>query len=264
MKELLAVKAHRPAGLALHPTAVEPDELRTETLETPDSYEAAQLSEADLTTLQQQYRKLAALKKTPKRSESPSYVPTTIIMNVLSLADAKAHPLPNDRAVGWFLNPIQHLFGGLFARSLEPDIVAYLVPRKTAEDCRRLPSTSPIQNHVVKPERSPPSLGPNDHCGRRSARPDSPNSSIISELFVAIGPSVLIAKIYWADAGSKWNEGCLYQDAHGDVKIPGLVRVVDQRVVDHWKMRKVVSGSRKPGGPITKREQVCVILDAKT
>jgi hypothetical protein len=69
------------------------------------------------------------------------------------------------------------------------------------------------------------------------------------------GPKVHIAKIYWADAGSKWSEGDLYEDAHGDVKIPGLARVID-----HWKTGKDVIGSRKPGGPITKREQVCVIL----
>jgi len=68
-------------------------------------------------------------------------------------------------------------------------------------------------------------------------------------------PKVHIAKIYWADAGSRWNEGDLYQDAHGDVGIPGLARVES-----HWKTGQVVSGSRKPGGSITKREQVCVIL----
>jgi hypothetical protein len=102
----MPVKAHRLAGLALHPTAVEPNKFWTETLESPDSYKAARLSEADLTTLKQQYRKLARLlKRTPKPSESLSYVPVTIIMNVLSLADAMAHPLPNDQVVGWFLNP---------------------------------------------------------------------------------------------------------------------------------------------------------------
>ena len=35
-------------------------------------------------------------------------------------------------------------------------------------------------------------------------------------------PKVHIAKIYWADTASKWNEEGLYQDAHRDVKIPGL------------------------------------------
>ena len=33
-------------------------------------------------------------------------------------------------------------------------------------------------------------------------------------------------------------------------------------VVAHWKTGKVVSGSQIPGGPITEREQVCVILSS--
>jgi len=128
MKELLAV---RLAGLAPLPTTVELDEFWTETL---NSFDAAQLSETDLTTLKEQYDKLALLKKTPKPSESLSYVPTTIIMNVLSLADAKARPLPDDQVVGWFLNPTQFLSGDPFAKSLKPDIVAYVVPRTIAEE----------------------------------------------------------------------------------------------------------------------------------
>jgi hypothetical protein len=69
------------------------------------------------------------------------------------------------------------------------------------------------------------------------------------------GPKVHIAKIYWADAGSKWNEGDLYKDAHRGGEIPGLARIVD-----HWKTGKVVSGSRELGGTITTREEVYVIL----
>ena len=350
---------------ALHPTPVEPDEFWTETLETPDSYEAAQLSEADLTTLKQQYHKLAALlKKTPKPSESLTYVPTTIIMNVLSLANAKARPLPNDQVVGWFLNPTQLLFGDPFAKSLKPDIVAYLVPRKTTEDyLARLQSNTTLSNLNDRPawaqmisaaELKP---GPSQllnyleticcyrpdlvsvvamssksngyqfyslNAARYLEYPDvlewkHENTPSLQKFIAAVyqtqrsryekmnylqnslqawslqdgsesirrwdmfpfhtghypgrgtwvacaveateatdpspGPKVHIAKIYWADAGSKWNEGDLYQDAHGDVKIPGLAHVID-----HWKTGKVVSGSRKPGRPITKREQVCVIL----
>jgi hypothetical protein len=129
----------------------------------------------------------ALLKNTPKPSESLSYVPITIIMNLLSLADAKAHPLPNGQVVGWFLNPTQLLFGDPSAWSLKPDMVAYLVPRKTAEDY-----LASLQSKTTLPDRSPPSLGPNDLCLRqssRSARPGSPNSSNVSKPFVAIGPT---------------------------------------------------------------------------
>jgi hypothetical protein len=77
LNELIAVKAHWLPGLALHPTVVEPDRFWTETLETSDSYQAAQLSQADLTTLNQQYNTLAALSEnTPKPPELLSYVPT--------------------------------------------------------------------------------------------------------------------------------------------------------------------------------------------
>jgi len=144
LKELLAAKAERRASLAPHPTIAGPDEFWAETLETPDSDGAAPLSEADLATLERQYRKL---NKTPKPSKSLSYVPVTIIMNVLSLADAKARPLPNGQVVGWFLNPNQLLFGDPFAWSLKPNIVAYLVPRKTAEDyLARLQSKTTLSN----------------------------------------------------------------------------------------------------------------------
>ena len=371
LKEPLAVKAHRFAGLALHPTVVDPDSFWTETIETHDSYKAAQLSDADLTTLKQQYRILARLlKKTPKPPESQSYVPTAIIMNVLSLADAKAHPLPDDQVVGWFLNPTQLLFGDSFAKSLKPDIVAYLVPRNTAEKylkslqskstllklggddlrpvwaqmisaaelkvsaagqsqllnyleaicCYRpdlvsvvamssklrgycfyslnairclkysdilewkhknTPSLQKFIATVYQTQRSryekinylPKSVqawtlesGSESgrrwvmlpfHAGHYPGRGTWVACAIENTAATDLSPEpkIHIVKIYWVDAGSKWEEGDLYQDAHGKVKIPGLARVVA-----HWKTGKVVSGSRTPGGPITTREQVCVIL----
>lgn len=380
LKGLLAAKAHALAGLALaglalDPTVVEPKKFWTETLETPDpdNYEATQLSEADLAILRRQYRKLTGLKrkKKSKPSESQSYVPTTIIMNVLSLAGAKAHPLPNDQVVGWFLNPTQTLFGDAFAKSLKPDILAYLVPRKTAEDyLRRLQTKTTLSNlNKLRPawaqmisaaELKVSAPGQSQLLNYLEAiccyRPDlvsvvaisskldgyqfyslnaarclkysnilawkHKNTPSLQKFIAAVyqtqrsryekmnylpdslqawslkggsksvrrwdmlpfhtghypgrgtwvacaieateadettdlppGPKIHIVKIYWADAGSKWSEGDLYQDAHGDSIIPGLARVVD-----HWKTGKVVSGSRKPGGPITTREQVCVIL----
>ncbi len=369
LKERLATEAHRLAGLALHPTVVEPDEFWRETLETPNSNEAAQLSEADLTTLKRQYRKLAALLKDyTKPLESQSYVPTTIIMNILSLADAKAHPLPNDQVVGWFLNPAQLLFGDPFAKSLKPDIVAYLVPRTTAEGylaCLQSKTTLSNLNNlrpawaqmISAAELKVSAAGQSQLLNYLEAiccyRPDlvsvvaissklhgyqfyslnatcclkyshilqwtHENTPSLQKFIAAVyqtqrlryekmnyiqnslqawslkggsesvrcwdmlpfhtghypgrgtwvasaieateatdlspGPRVHIAKIYWADAGSKWNEGDLYQDAHRGIEIPGLARVVD-----HWKTGKVVSGRWKLGGPITKREQVCVIL----
>jgi len=366
MKELLAVKTHRLAGLAVLPTIVGPDEFWTETL---NSFVAAPLSETDLTTLKEQYDKLALLKETPKPSESPSYIPTTIIMNVLSLADAKEKPLPDDQVVGWFLNPTQFLSGDPFAKSLKPDIVAYVVPRTIAEQylasLQSLTTTlsnlnelrptwaqmiSAAELKVSKPgqsqllnyleaiccyrpdlvsvvamssklagyqfyslnaarcltcsdilsweDKNTPSLqkfiaavyqtqrsryekinylpksvqawtleGGSEsvrrwvmlpfHTGHYPGRGTWVACAIENTAATDLSPApkVHIVKIYWVDAGSKWNEGDLYQDAHGKVKIPGLARVVD-----HWKTGKVVSGSRIPGGPITTREQVCVIL----
>ena len=385
LKELLAVKVHRLAGLALDPTAVEPDQFWTETLENADSYEAAQLSPVDLKILGMQYSKLAALKetpkptesqsyvpskkkKTPKPLESQSYVPTTIIMNVLSLAEAKAHPLPNHQVVGWFLNPRQSLFGDPFAKSLKPDIVAYLVPRKTAEEylehlqskitVSSLEDLRPAWAQVIsaaelkvsadgqpqlldyleaiccyRPDlvsvaaisakiggyqfyslnavrclkysdilqwkhKNTPSLqkfiaavyqtqisryekmnylenslqawsleGGSESVRRWDMLPCFAGHYPGRGTWVACAietteatnlspvPKLNIVKICWADAGSKSDEGKLYHDAHGDVKIPGLACIVD-----HWKTGKVVSGRRKPGGRVTKREQVCVIL----
>ena len=372
----LAVKVHRLAGLALHPTAVDPDSFWTETIEAHDSYKAAQLSDADLTTLKQQYRILAGLlKKTPKPPESQSYVPTAIVMNVLSLADAKAHPLPDDQVVGWFLNPTQLLFGDSFAKSLKPDIVAYLVPRNTAEkyltslqskstllklggdDLRPVwaqmisaaelkvstSGQSQLLNYLeaiccYRPDlvsvvamssklrgyhfyslnairclkysdtlewkhENTPSLQkfiaavyqtqrsryekmnylqnslqawsirdgsksvrrwdmlpffPGHYPGRGTwvaCAIEATEATEATEAADLSPPKLYIVKVYWADAGSKFNEGDLYQAAHGDSKIPGLAHIVD-----YWKTGKVVSGRRKPGGPITTREQVCVIL----
>jgi len=368
LRELLAAKAHGLAGLAPHSTAVEPDEFWTETLETPDGYEAAQLSNTDLSILRRQYLILAQLKKEHKHSESLSYAPTTIIMNVLSLAHAKAHPLPDDQVVGWFLNPTQLLFGDPFAKSLKPDIVAYLVARKTAEDyLGRLQSEITLSNlddlrpawaqMISAAELKVRAFGQSQLLNYLEAiccyRPDlvsvvaisskldgyqfyslnaahclkysrilewkDKNTPSLQKFIAAVyqtqtsrydkmnylqgslqawclegssrrwdmlpfhtghypgrgtwvacaidatdateatnlspGPEVHIVKIYWAGAGSRWNEGDLYRAAHGGFEIPGLARVVD-----HWKTGKVVSGSRKPGGSITRREQVCVIL----
>ena len=362
---------------------VEPDMFWTETLETLDKYKDAPLSRADLNILQRQYRKLVQLKKGRKQSESLSYVPTTIIMNVLSLAHAKAHPLPDHQVVGWFLNPTQLLFGDSFAKSLKPDIVAYLVARETAEgylECLQSQTTlSTLGNlrpawaqMISAAELKVRASGQSQLLHYLEAiccyRPDLVSVVAISakvdgyqfyslnaarclkyssilrwththtpslQKFIAAvyqtqisrydemkylekslqvwslergsrrwdmlpfhtghypgrgtwvacaidatpateaidatpatprdrgdrgnqpvsRPKVYIFKIYWADAGSRWNEGDLYDAAHKGFKIPGLAHVVD-----HWKTGKVVSGSRKPGGPITTREQVCVIL----
>lgn len=370
-KGLIAAKVHALAGLALHPTAVGPNEFWTETLGTPESYTATQLSEADLATLQRQYRKLAELHKKPKPSESLSYVPTTIILNLLSLAHAKAYPLPNDQVVGWFLNPTQLLFGDSFAKSLKPDIVAYLVTRKTAEDyLQHLQSRTTMSNldhlrpawaqlisaaelkvsapgqsqllhyleaicsyrpdlvsvvaisskldgyqfyslnaarclkysHVLEwKDKNTPSLqgfitavyqtqrsryesmnylqgslqawslkhGSRCwdmvpfHAGRYPGQGtwvacaiETTEKTEVTKV-TSLGAKVYIIKSYWADAGSRWNEGDLYQDAHGDCDIPGLAHIVD-----YWKTGKVVSGSQKPGGPIMAREHVCVILSS--
>jgi hypothetical protein len=323
------------------------------------------LSEADLATLKRQYDKLAELllNETPKPSESLNYIPTTIIMNVLSLADAKAHPLPDNQVVGWFLNLTEFLPGDPFAKSLKPDIVAYLVPRKTAEDyLGRLQSKTTLSNlGNLRPAWAQMISAAEIKAGQsqllhyleaiRCYRPDlvsvvGISSKLIGYQFYSLNtarclrysdilqwkkrntpslqkfiaavyqtqrsryekvnylpgslqawsleggsesvrrwdmlpfhtghypgrgtwvacatevaeatdpkPKVHIVKIYWADAGLPWNEGDLYEDAHRDFEIAGLARVVD-----HWKTGKVVSGSRKPGGPITRREQVCVIL----
>ena len=376
MKELLADQEHKIAGRALHPIEVEPDAFWRETIETSDGYEAAQLSDANLTTLNQQYRKLGALStQSHKAPESRAYVPSTIIMNVLSLAEAKARPLPDDQVVGWFLNPTQTLSGDPCAKSLKPDLVAYLVPRQTAEEyltrlrteikfsnkndrrpawaqmisAAEVKVSAPPQAQLLhyleaiccyRPDlvsvvgmssklsgcqfyslnaarclkcsaivewnnRATPSLQkfvaavyqthrsrydmmnylPNSlqvwsleggsesvrrwdmlpfHAGHYPGRGtwvacaiEATKATEATEATDSAGAAtkVHIVKIYWADAGTKWGEGDLYRDAHDDEKIPGLAHVVD-----HWKTGKVVSGSRKPGGSITKREQVCVIL----
>jgi len=124
-KGQLAAASHRAAGLAISRDLIDPESDLFWSGVYRGSKPPPVLSPEDTNILDRQYRKLTRVKK-EKLSESLSYIPIAIILNVLSLAHNTTHPLPRDLVIVHVLNPDQYLFGDAFDARLKPGIIAYI------------------------------------------------------------------------------------------------------------------------------------------
>jgi hypothetical protein len=343
----LATARHRAAGLDINRDLIDPKS---------DSFWGGvylgsklppRLLPEDDEVLKKQYQELARVKR-EQLSEASSYCPIAIILNVLSLAHYKAHPLPGDRVIVHILNPNQYLRGDVFDAKLKPDIVAHvstltyaneyldqiLTTGKTPKlgDCRpfwsQLSAVAELKvganpkpqllNYLRTTLRYRPDfsfvigLASKFHgfmfyrlsavdCAANPPRPELPHpwtnestphlqkyiaaiyhaeEARYNDMTFGLGDTVTwtlvkesekweifpfhggrypgrgtwigaavevrdalqsatrIIKLYWADVGARWDEGPLYELAHGQGGIPGLATIVR-----HWKTGKTASMS---------------------
>jgi hypothetical protein len=122
LKGLLAAASHRTTGLSINRDLIDHE---SDLFWSGGSKPPPTLSSEDTKTLDRQYRMLTKVKD-ERLSESLSYRPIAIILNVLTLAHNKAHPLPGNLVIVHVLNSDQYLFGDVFDARLKPDIVAHI------------------------------------------------------------------------------------------------------------------------------------------
>jgi hypothetical protein len=164
LNQQLAAVRHRAAGLSInrHLMALTSDLFWSGGPKPPS------LLAEEIKILDKQYRMLTRLKK-ENCSESLSYLPIAIILNVLTLAHNTKHPLPGGFVIVHVLNPNQYLFGDTFDVRLKPDIIAYISDLTYAQEYLKS-----LQNGKI------PKLGP--------CRPFWSQLSAVAELKVSASP----------------------------------------------------------------------------
>ena len=132
LKGQLAAASHRATGLAINRDLIDPESDLFWSGVYHGSKPPPMLSPEDTKILDEQYRELTRLRN-KNCSESLSYLPIAIILNVLSLAHNTTRPLPRDLVIVHVLNPNQYLFGDEFDARLKPDIITYISTLKYAQ-----------------------------------------------------------------------------------------------------------------------------------
>jgi hypothetical protein len=132
LKGQLAAASHRAAGLAIKRDLIDPKSDLFWSGILPGSKPLPVLSPEDTKILDEQYWELTRVRE-EGLSESSTYLPVAIILNVLTLAHNTTHPLPHDLVIVHVLNPNQYLFGDEFDAKLKPDIIAYISPLTYAQ-----------------------------------------------------------------------------------------------------------------------------------